>query len=145
MESLVSGGTNNSDSSLADIAKSFLGEVSGRIANPVQRDQVTTYQMDQLALRLTQRRVVEESADGATPGPATSIFKIVSTELQQEYSNLLTRLHGSRGFGADESTFSTDELAMTRQFFFSRAASIYSGSNEIQRNIIAKRVLGLPD
>ena len=145
MESLVSGGTNNSDSSLADIAKSFLGEVSGRIANPVQRDQVTTYQMDQLALRLTQRRVVEESADGATPGPATSIFKIVSTELQQEYSNLLTRLHGSRGFGADESTFSTDELAMTRQFFFSRAASIYSGSNEIQRNIIAKRVLGLSD
>jgi alkylation response protein AidB-like acyl-CoA dehydrogenase len=145
MESLVSGGTNNSDSSLADIAKSFLGEVSGRIANPVQRDQVTTYQMDQLALRLTQRRVVEESADGATPGPATSIFKIVSTELQQEYSNLLTRLHGSRGFGADESTLSTDELAMTRQFFFSRAASIYSGSNEIQRNIIAKRVLGLPD
>jgi alkylation response protein AidB-like acyl-CoA dehydrogenase len=34
---------------------------------------------------------------------------------------------------------------MTKQFFFSRAASIYSGSNEIQRNIIAKRVLGLPD
>ena len=145
MASLVSGGADESDSSLADVAKSFLGEVGGKIADPVQRDEVITYQMDQSALQLTQRRVVEESADGATPGPATSIFKVVSTELQQEHSNLLTRLRGSRGFGVDESNFTSNEIEMTRQFFFSRAASIYSGSNEIQRNIIAKRVLGLPD
>ncbi len=145
MASLVSGGADETDSSLADLAKSFLGEVGGKIADPVQRDEVITYQMDQSALQLTQRRVVEESADGATPGPATSIFKVVSTELQQEHSNLLTRLHGSRGFGVDESVFTPGEIDMTREFFFSRAASIYSGSNEIQRNIIAKRVLGLPD
>ena len=145
MESLVSGGADDSESSLAKVAKSFLGEEDGKIADPVQRDDVITYEMDQSSLRLTQRRVVEESADGATPGPATSIFKVVSTELQQEYSNLMTRLHGSRGFGVDESQFTNDDIEMTRQFFFSRAASIYSGSNEIQRNIIAKRVLGLPD
>ena len=145
MESLVSGGADDSESSLAKVAKSFLGEKDGKIADPMQRDEVITYEMDQSSLRLTQRRVVEESADGTTPGPATSIFKVVSTELQQEYSNLMTRLHGSRGFGVDESQFTNDEIEMTRQFFFSRAASIYSGSNEIQRNIIAKRVLGLPD
>ena len=145
MESLVSGGADDSESSLAKVAKSFLGEEDGKIADPVQRDDVITYEMDQSSLRLTQRRVVEESGDGATPGPATSIFKVVSTELQQEYSNLMTRLHGSRGFGVDESQFTNDDIEMTRQFFFSRAASIYSGSNEIQRNIIAKRVLGLPD
>ena len=88
---------------------------------------------------------MEESQDGATPGPATSIFKVVSTELEQDYYDLKTRLRGSRGFGVDENEFSGDELEIVKQFFFSRAASIYSGSNEIQRNIIAKRVLGLPD
>ncbi|MEM7213624.1 MAG: acyl-CoA dehydrogenase family protein, partial [Pseudomonadota bacterium] len=145
MESLVSGGANSNDTSLSDVAKSFLGESDGKIADPIHRDEVTSYQMAMEALRLTQRRVVEETQDGATPGPATSIFKVVSTELQQEHSNLLTRLHGSRGFGVDDANFAAEEIAMTKQFFFSRAASIYSGSNEIQRNIIAKRVLGLPD
>jgi alkylation response protein AidB-like acyl-CoA dehydrogenase len=145
MESLVSGGAHESDNSLVNVARNFLGEVEGKIADPVQRDEITTYQMDTEALRLTQRRVVEESQDGATPGPATSIFKVVGTEQQQQHSDLLTRLHGSRGFGFDEATFTPAEIAMTKQFFFSRAASIYSGSNEIQRNIIAKRVLGLPD
>jgi alkylation response protein AidB-like acyl-CoA dehydrogenase len=144
MESLVSGSASAKTSSLADVAKTFLGEVNGKIANPITRDEILNYEMDSVALHLTQRRVVEESQDGATPGPATSIFKVVSTELEQDHSDLLTRLHGSRAFGVDNN-FTVPEIEMTKQFFFSRAASIYSGSNEIQRNIIAKRVLGLPD
>lgn len=145
MESLISGGTSKSDSGLLDIAREFLGEVDGKLTDLVARDEIITYQMDTAALHLTQRRVVEESQDGATPGPATSIFKVVGTELQQDYYDLKTRLRGSRGFGVDENEFADSELEIVRQFFFSRAASIYSGSNEIQRNIIAKRVLGLPD
>jgi acyl-CoA dehydrogenase len=148
MESLIAGGASEkSDGNrLSDVAKRFLGEDKGRIADPVQRNEVVCYEMDVQSLRLTQRRVVDEASDGATPGPATSIFKVVSTELQQQHSDLLTRLHGSRGFGfADDVNFTEDEINMTKQFFFSRAATIYSGSNEIQRNIIAKRVLGLPD
>lgn len=145
MESLVSGGTTRKEIGLVEIAREFLGVVDGKLAELVTRDQILTYQMDIEALHLTQRRVVEESQDGATPGPATSIFKVVGTELQQKYYDLKTRLRGSRGFGVDEDEFSEGELETLRQFFFSRAASIYSGSNEIQRNIIAKRVLGLPD
>ena len=145
MQLLVSGGAKGGESSLGDVAKSFLGEIEGRIADPVQRNEVTVYEMDQRSLQLTQKRVVEESADGSTPGPATSIFKVMSSELEQQRSNLLTRLHGSRGFGDDKTAFTATELAMTKKFFYTRAASIYSGSNEIQRNIIAKRVLGLPD
>ncbi|MCH7744332.1 MAG: acyl-CoA dehydrogenase family protein [Proteobacteria bacterium] len=145
MESLISGSTSKSDSGLLDLAREFLGEVDGKLTDPVARDEIITYQMDTAALHLTQRRVVEESQDGTTPGPATSIFKVVGTELQQDYYDLKTRLRGSRGFGVDENEFSDGEREIVKQFFFSRAASIYSGSNEIQRNIIAKRVLGLPD
>ena len=118
--------------------------MQGKIDNAATRDEILKYEMDSLALHLTQRRVVSESMDGATPGPATSIFKVMSTELEQDYNDLLTRLHGSRAFGIDEN-FTIPEREMNKKFFFSRAASIYSGSNEIQRNIIAKRVLGLPD
>jgi len=145
MASLISGGTSSTDSGILDVAREFLGEVDGKLLDPVARDEVISYQMGEAALHLTQRRVVEESQNGATPGPATSIFKVVSTELQQDYYDLKTRLRGSRGFGVDEKEFSDGELEIVKQFFFSRAASIYSGSNEIQRNIIAKRVLGLPD
>jgi alkylation response protein AidB-like acyl-CoA dehydrogenase len=45
----------------------------------------------------------------------------------------------------DNAQFEGHELSATRDWLFYRAASIYSGSNEVQRNIIAKRVLGLPD
>ena len=88
---------------------------------------------------------MEESEDGSTPGPATSIFKMYGTELQQEKSDLMCQLRGSRGYGWTGDTFTGDEKEWTRAFLSNRAASIYSGSNEIQRNIIAKRVLGLPD
>ena len=144
MESLVSGSAKEKASSLPEMAKAFLGEMQGKIDHAATRDEILRYEMDSLALHLTQRRVVSESMDGATPGPATSIFKVVSTELEQDYNDLLTRLHGSRAFGIDEN-FTIEEREMNKRFFFSRAASIYSGSNEIQRNIIAKRVLGLPD
>lgn len=144
MESLVSGSARGQTTSLPGTAKAILGEIDGKIADSAMRDSILRYQMDTMSLKLTQRRVVEESQDGATPGPATSIFKVVGTELEQLQSDLLTRVHGSRAFGVDEN-FTAEEHEMTKRFFFSRAASIYSGSNEIQRNIIAKRVLGLPD
>ena len=117
----------------------------GQIADPVLRSKVVRHNMNSNAFRLTQRRTVQESGDGRTPGPATSIFRMYGTELQQEKADLMCQLRGSRGYGWSGETFSRDELDWTRAFLSSRAASIYSGSNEIQRNIIAKRVLGLPD
>ena len=57
----------------------------------------------------------------------------------------MTSLRGTQGYGWEGDSFSNAELESTKQWLVSRAASIYSGSNEIQRNIIAKRVLGLPD
>ena len=146
MQALVRAATDDGglETSLTDVAKASLGEAQGKIADPTYRAQVTAYEMNAHALRLAQRRAVEES-EGGTPGPVTSIFKMYASELQQERNDLTTRLGGYRGFGADRNAFTTEELESTRQWLAFRAASIYSGSNEIQRNIIAKRVLGLPD
>jgi alkylation response protein AidB-like acyl-CoA dehydrogenase len=147
MESLVSGGAGADESSLVREAKRCLGEEHGRIAEPLLRNEVLAYEMNEHVFRLTQRRAVEES-DGGTPGAATSIFKVYGTELQQRHFDLKTRMRGIRGFAdtlTPDSTFSDDEIETTKTWLFCRAASIYSGSNEIQRNIIAKRVLGLPD
>ena len=144
MESLVSGSAGGDDASVIDEARRSFGEVDGRIDDPSARDAVVRYEMNDRVFRLAQRRAVEES-DGGTPGPVTSIFKVYGTELQQSYYDLVTRMRGARGFGADPDQFSEAELETTRRWLYYRAGSIYSGSNEIQRNIIAKRVLGLPD
>ena len=145
MESLLQGGTSKGKSNLSSIAKDYIGEADGKIADSAMRDQVLRYEMAQRSLNLTKRRVIQESADGATPGPATSIFKVMSTDLQKIYSDLATSLRGSQGFGWEGDAFTDTEREDLRVLLSSRAASIYSGSNEIQRNIIAKRVLGLPD
>ena len=145
MEALIMGSAGgDAESGLVEEARQCVGETDGRIADPSWRNTVATYEMNRRAFRLTQRRAVEES-DGGTPGPATSIFKFYGSELQQEFYELMTRMRGTRGFGADLQTVTADERELTRNWLFYRAASIYSGSNEIQRNIVAKRVLGLPD
>lgn len=144
MESLVSGSSDADGSSLVAEARRRLGEVGGRIADDGYRNEVLAYEMNNQVFRLAQKRAVEES-DGGTPGPVTSIFKVYGSELQQDYYDLLIRMRGSSGPVADVSAFSDSELATVRNWLYYRAGSIYSGSNEIQRNIIAKRVLGLPD
>ena len=145
MESLLQGGTSKGRSKLSLIAKEYIGEANGKIADANMRDDVLQYEMAQRSLNLTKRRVIEESADGATPGPATSIFKVMSTDLEKIHNDLTIRLRGHQGIGWEGNAFSAEEVEDMRVMLSSRAASIYSGSNEIQRNIIAKRVLGLPD
>ena len=95
-------------------------------------------------MRLTQRRTVEES-EGNTPGPATSIFKYYGANLAKERSELQVAIMGTQGIGASTAAHSSGELGMTRSWLAGKARSIAGGSNEVQLNIIAKRVLGLPD
>ena len=147
MESLVNGGAKGDAMSLVAQAKQHIGETGGQISDPAYRAEVLKYEMDNQVFRLAQRRAVEES-EGGTPGAVTSIFKVYGSELQQTYYDLLLRMRGTRGFGdvmTSNDQFESDELNKTREWLYYRAASIYSGSNEVQRNIIAKRVLGLPD
>lgn len=146
MASLVGGGASRSvGPSLENEAKKYLGEIDGKIADSSFRTKIAQSNINSRAYQLTQRRTVEETQDGSTPGPATSIFKMYGTELQQNRSELFVQLRGTDGLGWSGEGFTARNIGETRGWLAGRASSIYSGSNEIQRNIIAKRVLGLPD
>ena len=113
--------------------------------DPALLDQVIRHEMRERAFRLTQRRTVAESDDGATPGPQTSIFELCQAELEKETANLKALLRGSQGLGWEGDEFSAGDIASTRDWLSIKRRSIARGSNEIQMNIIAKRVLDLPD
>ncbi len=125
-----------------------LGELAmrygdGQIEAGLRRDIVDS-EMLKRAYLLTQQRAVEESA-AQTPGAATSIFKFVEAEYVKAQLELQLRIRGSRGVGWDGDAFTAEELAMARLWLEAKSISIAGGSNEVQLNIIAKRVLGLPD
>ena len=86
-----------------------------------------------------------EESQGSTPGPATSIFKYYGANLRKERADLQIAAMGTRGIGWEGDDFNPGELGMTRAWLAGKAGSIAGGSNEVQLNIIAKRVLGLPD
>ncbi|MEQ8857657.1 MAG: acyl-CoA dehydrogenase family protein [Pseudomonadales bacterium] len=128
---------------LARLAKQYLGEHDGRIADPGMRSTVLDYNLQRAAFALTAQRANEENKSG-TPGEATSIFKLVGARLQQNGADLRRQIMGTRGLGVD-GEFEPGELEATTEWLASKATTIYGGSDEIQANIIAKRVLGLPD
>lgn len=129
----------------AALAKKYGGETQGRVADPILRDQITRHVMQEKCLQLTARRAGEESTTSAAAGATTSIFKYVGSTLSKNGSQLKSTIRGTRGIGWSGSGFSAEELAATQGWLRDRAVTIYGGTNEVQLNIISKRVLGLPD
>jgi len=130
---------------LAEIAKKYMGESDGRITDHTTRDKIVQHTMDQKSFDLTVRRVMQEAQSGSAPGAATSIFKLVGSNLAKENTELSSKLMGMQGAGWEGGEFSKDELETTKNWLSTRAVTIYGGTNEVQMNIISKRVLGLPD
>ncbi|MDP4598884.1 MAG: acyl-CoA dehydrogenase family protein [Pseudomonadales bacterium] len=131
---------------LADVAQRYVGvDASGRIADPEARERVTRFAMNTRSFKLTQQRAREENTSGKTMGEAISIFKLYGATLTRDGADFRTQLMGSQGHGWEGEGFATEELDATRAYLQTRAVTIYGGTNEVQRNIIAKRVLGLPD
>jgi len=129
---------------LADIAKAYAGAEDGRVADQTLRERIAQQEMDQRAFQLTQRRAAEEEKGGA-PGPASAMFKYYGTELNKRKFELLLACAGTQALGWEGDGFAADELRIAREWLRSKANSIEGGTSEIQLNIIAKRVLGLPD
>ena len=93
---------------------------------------------------LTQARAVAES-EANTPGAATSIFNYIEAEYVKEQLELQCRIRGTQAMGWRGDVFTEQELSMSKLNLEAKSISIAGGSNEVQLNIIAKRVLGLPD
>lgn len=129
----------------ATIARDYYSDADGRLADDEVREKITKQTMLEKSLQLTVQRVAEESRSGKAPGATTSIFKLVGSTLSKEGSALKSEIRGTAGLGWEGEGFSEDELESTRGWLRDRAVTIYGGTNEVQMNIISKRVLGLPD
>jgi alkylation response protein AidB-like acyl-CoA dehydrogenase len=130
---------------LADHARRYLPEADGRLADPLFRDEIARIELDARAFALTVQRTRDGAKAGHKPGPESSLFKVYGTELNMRRQELMVRIAGPQALGWEGDGFEEDELALTRDWLRSRGNAIEGGTSEIQRNIIAKRVLGLPD
>ncbi len=128
-----------------ELAKQYIGVEEGKIADLGAREKVLNHSMLERSFQLTTQRVVAESQSGKTPGATSSIFKLVGANLSRDGSELKSELMGTQGAGWEGENFSDNELETTKNWLSNRAVTIYGGTNEVQMNIIAKRVLGLPD
>ncbi len=125
-------------------------KVGGRrvIDDPGFRRKLAALEIKHRSLEVTNLRTLADAQKGKAPGPESSILKVRGSEILQEaYELALDALgHDTMGwFDTPADALPDEERWIASQFNYYRAATIYGGSNEIQRNIIAKMILGLPD
>jgi len=140
---------------LAELADTQPSGVNGAIAHDARfRDRLAKARLDAEALEFTELRILAELAKGRAPGPQTSLVKLLGSNIGQEVDTLRLELlghdalqlplerplYGNEAPEAIGSEFA--QIAMGR-YLNNRAATIFGGSDEVQKNIIAKTVLGL--
>ncbi|NNL85390.1 MAG: acyl-CoA dehydrogenase [Myxococcales bacterium] len=130
---------------LADLARRYAAPGRGAGVDPVLRDQIAQNEMDTASFKYTVQRARDAARAGHQPGPESSMFKLYGTELNQRRYDLLMRIAGPQALGWEGEGFDAEELSRTREWLRSRGNTIEGGTSEVQRNIIAKRVLALPD
>lgn len=122
------------------------------IANPFFKRKIAQLEIDLAALEYTELRTLASEAAGKAPGAEASLLKIKGSEIQQRLTELTLEAVGHygapyyRGFGDgdNEHPIGPDYAHHAAPRYFNvRKTTIYGGSNEIQRNIIAKMVLGV--
>tara|TARA_Y100001951_G_scaffold39314_1_gene31098 strand:+ start:5992 stop:7185 length:1194 start_codon:yes stop_codon:yes gene_type:complete len=116
----------------------------GKLKDAGLRDQLVRHEMAFRALGLTHFRTFEERMSGQADSNVPLIMKYVGTEETKRKDELLVALLGHKALGWGGDGFNEDEDLTTRGWLFSKALSIAGGTSEVQLNIIAKRVLGLP-
>ncbi len=139
-------GRGGARTALSDLAAEYIGrDERGRVDDAALRERIVQWEMDALSYGLTIRRHGDGLEAGDQPGPESSMFKYYGTELNMRREELMLSIRGPQALGWEGAGFEPAELDQTRTWLRSRANSIEGGTSEIQLNIIAKRVLGLPD
>ena len=116
----------------------------GALEEPVVREKLGKLIVDNEVMRANGLRTLANIAAGIAPGPESSIEKIFWSEYHQRMTDIAVELLGPQGQLVARSPEARPEVDWAYQYLWSRAGTIYSGSSEIQRNIIAKRVLRMP-
>ncbi|SAL37953.1 acyl-CoA dehydrogenase domain-containing protein [Caballeronia terrestris] len=121
--------------------------------DPVFAAKIAALEIEMMALEVTVQRVVASETSGRGPGPEASMLKIKGTEVQQALTELMFEAIGPQAAAFDpaflesereHSIAGDDDAAPIAAYYFNfRKTSIYGGSNEIQKNIIAQMILGL--
>ncbi|MBD3648718.1 MAG: acyl-CoA dehydrogenase family protein [Pseudomonadales bacterium] len=139
------GGGRQQARSISDIALDYIGEDGGKLADLSLREEITRQLMNDRAFGLTVRRNLEESKSTKAPSFASSMFKYYGTEQNKSRMELMLKSMGTQMLGWEGDGFKESELTNCRAWLRSKGNSIEGGTSEVQLNIIAKRVLGLPD
>lgn len=114
--------------------------------DPLFQAKVAKIEIDLMALEYTELRAIASVSSGGAPGPESSILKIRGTEIQQAVAELTIEAYGHYAHVmSDEASIDAPHAGgeASVKYLYGRASTIYGGSNEVQKNIIAKMVLGL--
>ncbi len=131
--------------SLKDLASEYVGLENGKLADNSLRHKILHHSMNDQCFRLAVRRNAEESRSTKAPCFVSSMFKLYGTEQNKSRYELMLQALGSQMLGWEGVGFSGEEIGQTRAWLRTKGNSIEGGTSEVQLNIIAKRVLGLPD
>lgn len=130
------------DNELATFAKRYTD--NGSSLSPVLRERIAEQKMHAETLGMLMDRVERES-DGNSTGFLSSVVKVAMADTNQMRGELMMETMGNAGLGWQGDEYHADALQETRTWLRGKANSIEGGSSEINLNIIAKRILGLPD
>ena len=125
---------------MGQMAAAKRGTKDGRLRDASLRAEASAFEIDEMAFGLTIERITDETKAGQGTGASSSILKMYGTELNKLRQELFMAIGAT-----DALNFDTDSKgALVRSWLRSKANSIEGGTTEVQLNIIAKRILGLP-
>ena len=139
-------GMGGAPASVEHFARQYVGlDETGRLADADYRRRLIDHKMEAQAFQLTVRRASLEARSNQGPSAASSIMKYAGAKIAQDRNEFIIEAMGHGGLGWEGDGFEKDELATVRAWLRSKANSIEGGSSEVNLNVVAKRVLGLPD
>jgi acyl-CoA dehydrogenase len=136
-------GQTSENRSLGQIAGETVGLENGVLADPLLRSQIAAFEIDAWAFRLTMERVGDMAKAGQAHPAVSSLLKYYGTELNKRRLELVMAAGGANALEWEGER--SHNGASARAWLRSKANSIEGGTSEVQLNIIAKRILGLPD
>jgi alkylation response protein AidB-like acyl-CoA dehydrogenase len=138
------GGIGETDKKLhiSDEAINVMSKNNGILSDTILRSKISEFEMNEEIFDLTIRRTMDEEKSGNKSGAASSFFKYYGTELNIQREELRLKING---FSSTEwNSKASENGKQARYFCRTKGNSIEGGTHEVQLNIIAKRILGLP-